>query len=62
MALFWDIKNSINLSPTKGLIVQNLFWAIMGKFVNLLSGLLVGIIVARYFFRIKKKIYGSGCE
>ena len=48
MALFWDIKNSINLSPTKGLIVQNLFWAIMGKFVNLLSGLLVGIIVARY--------------
>ena len=48
MALFWDIKNSIKLSPTKGLIVQNLFWAIMGKFVNLLSGLLVGIIVARY--------------
>ena len=48
MALFWDIKNSINLSPTKGLIVQNLFWAIMGKFVNLLSALLVGIIVARY--------------
>ena len=48
MALFWDIKNSINLSPTKGLIVQNLFWAIMGKFVNILSGLLVGIIVARY--------------
>lgn len=38
----------INLSPTKGLIAQNLFWAIMGKFVNLLSGLLVGIIVARY--------------
>lgn len=48
MAIFQDIKKKINLSPTKGLIVQNLFWAIMGKFVNLLSGLLVGIIVARY--------------
>ena len=48
MAIFQTIKKKINLSSTKGLIVQNLFWAIMGKFVNLLSGLLVGIIVARY--------------
>ena len=46
MAIFQTIKKKINLSSTKGLIVQNLFWAIMGKFVNLLSGLLVGIIVA----------------
>jgi len=29
-------------------VVNNVFWAIAGKMVNLLSGLVVGIIVARY--------------
>ena len=48
MAIFQKIKKQFNLSHTKGLIIQNLFWAILGKFVNLVSGLLVGIIVARY--------------
>lgn len=28
--------------------MQNLFWSVVGKMVNLFSGLLVGIIVARY--------------
>lgn len=32
----------------KNLIISNLFWSVLGKFVNLLSGLLVGVIVARY--------------
>jgi O-antigen/teichoic acid export membrane protein len=36
------------LSETKQAIIQNLFWAVAGKVVQLLSGLLVGIIVARY--------------
>ena len=37
-----------NLSQTKQAVMQNLFWAVTGKIVNLLSGLFVGIIVARY--------------
>ncbi len=38
----------LHLSKTKEAIVQNLFWAVLGKIVNLFGGLLVGIIVARY--------------
>lgn len=48
MKIFQTIRKKIHLSPTKELIAQNLFWAVIGKIVNLLSGLLVGIIVARY--------------
>jgi len=43
-----QITSSIQLSKTKEAIVQNLFWAVLGKIVNLIGGLLVGIIVARY--------------
>ena len=42
------ISKLLHLSETKEAIVQNLFWATTGKTVNLLSGLIVGIIVARY--------------
>lgn len=38
----------LNLSKTKENIVKNLFWSVLGKIVNLLSGLIVGIIIARY--------------
>lgn len=48
MTIFQNIKDKINLTPTKKVIAQNLFWAVLGKFINLLSGLIVGIIVARY--------------
>ena len=48
MTMFQNIKDKINLTPTKKVIAQNLFWAVLGKFINLLSGLIVGIIVARY--------------
>ncbi len=37
-----------HLSPTKAKIIKNVFWAVMGKVVTLLSTLLVGIFVARY--------------
>lgn len=37
-----------NLSQIKAAIVQNIFWAVLGKVVTLLSGLVVGIIIARY--------------
>ena len=38
----------LHLSGTKGLIAHNLLWAVTGKIVSMLGGLLVGIIVARY--------------
>lgn len=48
MGLFQHITNRLHLSETKEAIVQNLFWAVLGKIVNLISGLFVGILVARY--------------
>ena len=38
----------MNLSPTKEKVVRNIVWAVTGKVVTLLGGLLVGIFVARY--------------
>ena len=48
MGIVNSIISRLHLSQTKEAIVQNLFWAVVGKVVTLLSGLLVGIIVARY--------------
>lgn len=47
-SLLAKISQWLHLSTTKEAIIQNLFWSVMGKMVSLLSGLLVGIIVARY--------------
>ncbi len=38
----------LRLSQTKAAIMQNLFWAVLGKTVNLISALLIGIFLARY--------------
>ena len=48
MGLFSYVVKRTQLSGTKQVIAQNLFWAVTGKVVQLLSGLLVGIIIARY--------------
>lgn len=48
MSFLGYIAKHLNLSQTKAAIVQNFFWAVLGKFVTLLSGLVVGIIIARY--------------
>ncbi len=48
MSPFAAIIRHLHLSETKEAIVQNLFWAVMGKIISLFGGLLVGIIVARY--------------
>ena len=48
MDLLTRLTRFLHLSSTKEAIVQNLFWAVLGKIVSLLSGLFVGIIVARY--------------
>lgn len=42
------IINKFNISPTKAKILKNIFWAVTGKVVTLLSTLVVGIFVARY--------------
>ena len=48
MSALANLLKHLHLSQTKETIVQNLFWAVLGKVVHLLGGLLVGIIVARY--------------
>lgn len=35
-------------NSTQGKIIRNVFWAVLGKVVTLLSTLIVGILVARY--------------
>ena len=48
MGLSKYIARKLQLTETKQRIVENIFWAVLGKMVQLLSGLLVGVIVARY--------------
>ena len=48
MGILNSILKCLHLSDTKEKIVNNLFWAVIGKIVSLLSGLFVGIIIARY--------------
>ena len=48
MSLINKIISKLNLSPTKEKVVRNVVWAVTGKVVTLLGGLLVGIFVARY--------------
>lgn len=46
MKLFTNYTSS--LSETKRKVVLNVFWALLGKVVNMLGILLVGILIARY--------------
>ena len=48
MNILDKITNRLNLSPTKQKVIRNVVWAVTGKVVTLLGGLLVGIFVARY--------------
>ena len=43
-----NITSRINLSSNHKKIFRNISWAVFGKIVNVLSGLFVGILVARY--------------
>jgi len=42
------ILGKMNLSPNRQKIVRNVSWAVIGKVVNVINGLAVGIMVARY--------------
>ncbi|MEJ8756933.1 flippase [Pontibacter sp. H259] len=46
--LFNNIKKGFELFSSKKDLINNFSWALAGKSANLLSGLLVGIIVARF--------------
>lgn len=48
MSIFDDLLKKRNISQTRLKILSNVYWAVLGKFVNLLSALVVGIMVARY--------------
>lgn len=48
MGLLDKILARTGFSATKKKVVANLYWAVLGKVVTLLGGLLVGILVARY--------------
>jgi O-antigen/teichoic acid export membrane protein len=41
-------KSRFNLTSNQKKIFKNVSWAVLGKIVNILSGLFVGILVARY--------------
>lgn len=42
------LKSQFHSDSTRGKVVRNVFWAVVGKVVTLLSTLFVGILVARY--------------
>lgn len=48
MQVLSRLMTRLNVPENKQRIFRNLYWALLGKVVSLLSGLLVGIIVARY--------------
>lgn len=42
------LKSQFHSDSTRGKVVRNVFWAVVGKVVTLLSTLFVGILIARY--------------
>ncbi|MBC8394253.1 MAG: flippase [Deltaproteobacteria bacterium] len=48
MKLIDKLLTKLNLSPNRRKVVKNVYWAVLGKIVHIISGLLVGILVARY--------------
>lgn len=48
MSLLSTISKKLNLSDNKKKVVSNVYWATLGKVINVLSSLFVGILVARY--------------
>jgi O-antigen/teichoic acid export membrane protein len=48
MKILDKIFSKMSLSVNRRKVFANVYWAVLGKVVNVVSGLLVGIIVARY--------------
>ena len=43
------LLSGVKLSANRRKIFANVYWAVLGKVVSIVCGLLVGIMVARYF-------------
>lgn len=48
MGIVDQILKRFTLSTNRNKAIKNIFWAVIGKLINILSGLFVGILVARY--------------
>lgn len=48
MSFLDKILHKTSLSANRRKIVKNVYWAVLGKVVHVVSGLLVGVMVARY--------------
>lgn len=48
MSIINSVLQKINLTGNRKKVLKNVYWAVLGKIVNVLSGLFVGILVARY--------------
>jgi O-antigen/teichoic acid export membrane protein len=48
MRIINQLMDKLKLSPNRRKVVKNVYWAVVGKVVNILCGLLVGVLVARY--------------
>jgi len=48
MTFLYRIKNKLNLTGNRKKVFKNVYWAVLGKTVNILSALFVGVLVARY--------------
>jgi len=48
MTLIDKLLNKLKLSANRRKVLKNVCWAVLGKVVNIICGLLVGVLVARY--------------
>ncbi len=48
MTFINKIKSKLNVTGNRKKVLKNIYWAVLGKIINILSGLFVGILVARY--------------
>jgi len=48
LKIFDIILSKVDISPNRRKVIKNVYWAVLGKVVNIVAGLLVGILVARY--------------
>jgi O-antigen/teichoic acid export membrane protein len=48
MNLYDKISSRINLTANRRKVLKNVYWAVLGKVVSIISQLLVGVMVARY--------------
>jgi O-antigen/teichoic acid export membrane protein len=48
MTLLNKIIAKFNLSRNKIKVLKNVYWAVLGKIINILNGLFIGVFIARY--------------